>query len=283
MSLHGLLFEHEAAIRNAAFYGVIIVIALWEVLSPRRGLTHSIRVRWLNNIGLGLTNIFLARWVIPAAGISVAIVVEERGWGLLNHLPAPMWVLAGLAILALDLIKYIEHRIFHSVHLLWRVHLVHHADLDVDFTTGYRHHPIERLIAAPVYLTAVLALGVPPVAVLIFEVVGSLAAVYTHGNIVGVGTTADRVLRTVIVTPAMHFVHHSALRRETDSNYGLIFSCWDRLFGTYCERPAAGYQGMTIGLEYFRDTKHLYLHRILALPFIEPDKTAVVAESGGGT
>lgn len=283
MSAHGLLFEHEAAIRSAAFYGVIIVIAVWEVLSPRRGRTHSIRVRWLSNIGLGLANMFLARWVIPAAGISVAFVAEERGWGLLNHLPAPTWVLAGLAILALDLIKYIEHRIFHSVHLLWRVHLVHHADLDVDFTTGYRHHPLERLIAAAVYLTAVLALGAPPVAVLIFEVVGSLVAVYTHGNIVGVGTTADRVLRTVIVTPAMHCVHHSALRRETDSNYGLIFSCWDRLFGTYCERPAAGYQGMTIGLEYFRDTKNLYLHRLLALPFIEPDKTAVVAESGGGT
>lgn len=261
------LLQHQEVLQRNAYYGVIIVMALWEVVAPRRRLEHRVLVRWSGNFGITLINLLVSTWVVPLSGLALAFLAEERGWGLFNHLPAPEWLTFVVAFLALDLVSYVQHRIFHAVPLLWRIHLVHHADLDVDFTTGYRHHPFEAIINAAVYLATVAALGVPPGALLLHQALAHLSNIYTHGNI-RAGNIADAILRAVIVTPDMHVVHHSAARAETDSNFGAVFSWWDRLFGTYCAFPAAGYQAMTIGLEYFRDPKDLRLERLLVLPFM---------------
>lgn len=279
MNADSVLLQNEAAIRNAAFYGVIIVVALWEVALPGRSLAYSFRVRWLSNIGLALINFVLLRWIVPFAGMTVAFFAQEQGWGLMALVAAPDWLLIVAGVLALDLTSYVGHRVFHAWRPMWRLHLVHHADLDADFTTGYRHHPVELLVAGPIHMAGVLVFGAPPEAVLLFGVVGSIFSVWTHGNIAAFGPAAESVLRSLFITPSVHCVHHSAVKSETDSNYGLIFSIWDRLFGTYCARPAAGYQHMTIGLEYFREPADLYLHRILAMPFLTPGDASPARES----
>lgn len=261
--------QHEAEIRNATFYGVIIVMALWEVAAARRALGHKTWVRWPSNIALGLIDILLVRWTAPVAGLGLAFLAEESGWGVLKVLPLPAWLAILAAVLALDLIHYAVHRLMHAVPILWRLHLVHHADLDVDFTTGYRHHPFEALLVATVHLLAIFMLGVPPAAVVLFSALSNVIAVYTHGNVRTAGPV-DRLLRSVVMTPDVHIVHHSAVRRETDSNFGLVLTWWDRLFGTYRPRPAAGFQAMTLGLDYFREPRDLRLDRMLVIPFLKP-------------
>lgn len=252
-----------------AFYGGIIVFALLERVWPRRRDAHSFLVRWTSNISLLLIELGLSRIVVPGGLVALAYLAQGNDWGLLNTLalPAPLTVLASVAFL--DLLKYWEHRLIHGLPLLWRLHVVHHADLDVDFTTTFRHHPLEVVFSWVVSGAAILVLGLSPLGVLFFIVFTSLVATLSHAN-VRWNTTADRMLRSVFMTRDAHAVHHSALKAETDSNFGLVFIWWDRLFRTYRDAPAGGLDDYEIGVEYFRTSRALALDRVLTMPFQLP-------------
>ncbi len=262
-----LIMEHEAGIRLGFFFGMLVLMAIWEVLAPRRQLTVSKTSRWSSNLGLVLVNTLALRALLPVAAVGMAILAEERSWGLLNNVVLPHWVSVVLAVLILDLAIYLQHVMFHAVPILWRLHMVHHADLDFDVTTGARFHTLEIILSMGIKMAVVVVLGPPAVAVIIFEVLLNATSLFNHGN-VRLLARLDRLLRLIVVTPEMHRVHHSVVPRETNSNFGFNLPWWDRLFGTYRARPAAGHEGMTIGLSQFRDTKVARLHWMLALPFI---------------
>ena len=267
--MSNLILAHEPTVRLSAFLGVLIVMVVWEVAAPRRVRVVSRWVRWPSNLGLVVLNTVVLRLAIPVAAVGVAELGQQRGWGLLNNVELPGWGRIAIAILALDLAIYLQHVMFHAVPALWRLHRMHHADLDFDVTTGARFHPIEILLSMGLKLAVVAALGAPPVAVLVFEVVLNATAMFNHGN-VGVPERLDRILRWIVVTPDMHRVHHSVVPRETNSNFGFNSPWWDRLLGTYCAQPGAGHAGMTIGLDQFRDPGQLRLDRMLVQPFAEP-------------
>ncbi len=262
-----LIMEHEAGIRLGFFFGILVLMAIWELLAPRRQLTVSKTSRWSSNLGLVLVNTLALRALLPVAAVGMAILAEERSWGLLNNVVLPHWVSVVLAVLILDLAIYLQHVMFHAVPILWRLHMVHHADLDFDVTTGARFHTLEIILSMGIKMAVVIVLGPPAVAVIIFEVLLNATSLFNHGN-VRLLARLDRLLRLIVVTPEMHRVHHSVVPRETNSNFGFNLPWWDRLFGTYRARPAAGHEGMTIGLSQFRDTKVARLHWMLALPFI---------------
>jgi sterol desaturase/sphingolipid hydroxylase (fatty acid hydroxylase superfamily) len=259
--------EREPTIRLTAFAGVLAVMALWELLAPRRRLTAARRVRWVSNLGLVTINTLAARLVLPLSAVGVARLAQERGWGLLANIDLPAWLAVALAIVALDLVLYLQHVLFHAVPALWRLHMVHHADLDFDVTTGIRFHTLEILLSLGIKTAAVVLLGAPVLAVLLFELLLNATALFDHAN-VRLPAGLDRVLRLVLVTPEMHRVHHSADPEETNSNFGFSLPWWDYLLGTYRARPAAGHEGMTIGLSQFRDERVLRLPWMLALPFL---------------
>ncbi len=263
------ILAREPVIRLSAFLGILIAMAVWEAAAPRRLRAVSRWVRWPSNLGLVVLNTIVLRLTIPVAAVGVAVLGEQRGWGLLNNVVLPGWGRIAIAILMLDLVIYLQHVLFHAVPALWRLHRMHHAGLDFDVTTGARFHPIEILLSMGLKLAVVAALGAPPIAVLVFEVVLNATAMFNHGN-VGLSERLDRILRWIVVTPDMHRVHHSVVPRETNSNFGFNLPWWDRLFGTYCAQPAAGQGGMTIGLDRFRDPGQLRLDRMLIQPFAEP-------------
>ncbi|MDD3450401.1 MAG: sterol desaturase family protein [Gammaproteobacteria bacterium] len=260
--------QHEAAIRLGFFLGVFAVMALWEVMAPRRPLTQSKLRRWLNNLGLVALNTLVLRLIFPAAAVGMAVVAGERGWGLFNNLETPAWAAGILAFLILDLAIYLQHVMFHAVPALWRLHRVHHADLDFDVTTGARFHPVEILLSMVLKLALVAVIGPPVLAVLLFEVVLNATAMFNHAN-ARLPPGLDRVLRRFLVTPDMHRVHHSIVAGETNSNFGFNLPWWDRLLGTYRAQPAAGHGGMTIGLDHVREPRRCVdLAGLLALPFL---------------
>ena len=258
--------NNEAVIRLSFFFGVLALMGIWEILLPRRALTVRKPIRWFSNLSIVLINTVSVRVLFPVLAINLAVIAQENGWGLLNNtgLPARASMLAG--ILMLDLIIYLQHVMFHAVPVLWRLHMMHHADLDYDVTTGLRFHPIEMIISMGIKLSAVAALGTSPLTVLVFEIILNAASMFNHGN-VKLPPGIDRYLRLLVVTPDMHRVHHSVNIRETNSNFGFSFPWWDRLSGTYRAQPVAGHEGMTIGLTQFRDAKQLTLPHMLALPF----------------
>jgi sterol desaturase/sphingolipid hydroxylase (fatty acid hydroxylase superfamily) len=264
--------SHEPIIRLAFFLGVLGIVAAWEALAPRRRRALGRRARWPSNLAVTALNAGLVRVVFPVAAVGLGALSEERGWGLLNRLDLPHGlapVLAVvLAVLGLDLAIYLQHVLFHAVPVLWRLHRMHHADLDVDVTTGARFHPIEILASMAIKLATIAALGAPAVAVLAFEILLNATSMFNHGNIRLPGGV-DRVLRLIVVTPDMHRVHHSVVPRETNSNFGFNMPWWDRLFGTYRAEPAAGHQAMTIGIGQFRSTREQWLDRMLTQPFRE--------------
>ncbi len=208
----------------------------------------------------------LARIVAPAGAVGFAVFAETRGWGLFNNIETRAWLAFVLALTLLDLAIYVQHRVFHYVPALWRLHRMHHADLDIDVTTGARFHPIEILLSLGIKFAFIAALGAPALAVLLFEIALNATSMFNHGN-VRMPAGVERVLRWLVVTPDMHRVHHSILRRETDSNFGFNFPWWDRLLRTYRSQPEAGHDKMTIGIEQFREPKELRLDRMLAQPF----------------
>jgi sterol desaturase/sphingolipid hydroxylase (fatty acid hydroxylase superfamily) len=202
----------------------------------------------------------------------LALLAEARGWGLFNALDLPIWAGVPLAVMALDLAIYLQHVLFHAVPALWRLHRMHHADQEIDVTTGARFHPIEILLSMGIKLGVIAAVGTPAVAVLIFEVLLNATSMFNHSN-VRMPARLDHVLRWIVVTPDMHRVHHSIVARETNSNFGFNLPWWDRLFGTYREQPAAGHVALTIGIEQFRDPAEQRLDRMLTQPFRDDDAT----------
>lgn len=259
--------ETDAIIRLGAFFGVFAILSTAEVFVPRRRLTTSKSRRWFANLTIVALNPLSVALFYPVLPVGVALLASEQGRGLLNHwaLPYGLEVLIGVA--ALDLVVYTQHVLHHAIPVLWRLHMVHHADLDFDMTTGLRFHPIEIIVSMAIKLSAVAALGAPPLAVLIFEVALNATSMFNHSNI-RIPEKSDRVLRLVVVTPDMHRVHHSVIIRETNSNYGFNLPWWDRLFGTYKAQPAKGHTDMVIGLSQFRDPQRLTLPRLLILPFV---------------
>jgi sterol desaturase/sphingolipid hydroxylase (fatty acid hydroxylase superfamily) len=218
-------------------------------------------------MGIVFINTLAVRALLPVLAINVAFIARENGWGLFNNIAIPGWLAVVISVLLLDMIIYLQHVMFHAVPAFWRLHMMHHADLDFDVTTGLRFHPIEIILSMIIKMGSVAALGAPVIAVLIFEVILNATSMFNHGNIrLPIGF--DSILRLFIVTPDMHRVHHSVVIRETNSNFGFNFPWWDRLMGTYRPQPAAGHEGMTIGLSQFRDAGRLTLPWMLVLPFV---------------
>lgn len=261
------ILAREPAIRLGFFLGIFAAVALWEVLAPRRARMLSRWVRWTNNLGIVAFNTVLLRLLVPTAAVGLALIAEERGWGLLNNVSLPYWLCVILAVLVLDLAIYLQHVMVHAVPALWRLHRMHHADLDFDVTTGARFHPVEIFLSMGIKAAVVVALGPPAVAVLIFEVLLNATSMFNHGNI-RLPKPFDRVLRWVVVTPDMHRVHHSIRPDETNSNFGFNLPWWDRLLGTYRDQPRDGHEGMTIGIEQFRTPRDQWLDRMLVQPVL---------------
>ena len=260
---------NEATIRLGAFVGVFTAMALWEAAVPRRLRSYSRFRRWPSNLAIVVLNTALLRIVLPATAVSLALAGERRGWGLFNNLPVPFWAAVVASVLLLDIAIYLQHVMFHAVPALWRVHRMHHADLDFDVTTGARFHPIEIVLSMLIKFGVVVALGAPALGVLIFEVLLNATSMFNHGN-VRIPLGLDRYLRWLVVTPDMHRVHHSIVVGETNSNFGFNLPWWDRLLGTYRDQPAAGHDRMTIGIEQFRVARELWLDRMLLQPFRGP-------------
>jgi sterol desaturase/sphingolipid hydroxylase (fatty acid hydroxylase superfamily) len=266
--MNDFILNHEPAIRLACFLGVFAVMAGWELLAPRRRLSQPKKLRWFNNLGLLVFNTALLRLVFPLAAVGMAATAELNGWGLFNRVDAPGWLALIASVVILDGAIYLQHVMLHAVPLFWRLHRVHHADLDFDVTTGTRFHPFEILLSMLIKFAVIVLLGPPLVAVVVFEVVLNATSMFNHSN-VRLPAAVDALLRRVVVTPDMHRVHHSHLDHETNSNFGFNLSVWDRLFGTYRDQPEEGHEGMVIGLDTFRDAAHcVSLRGMLGIPFV---------------
>jgi sterol desaturase/sphingolipid hydroxylase (fatty acid hydroxylase superfamily) len=258
---------HEPAIRLGFFVGTFALVALWEVLAPRRALTVSRAVRWASNLGLVVLNTVLLRLMFPLAAVGMAAFCAANGWGLLNHFQVPFVVALPVAVITMDFMIWLQHVMLHAVPALWRLHQVHHADPDYDLTTGARFHPIEIVLSMLVKFASITVLGPPVMAVVVFEVLLNATAMFNHGNI-RLPAALDRVLRWFVVTPDMHRVHHSVEDDETNSNFGFNLPWWDRLFGTYRAQPRAGHDRMTIGIHGHSDPREVArLPGMLLMPF----------------
>lgn len=272
------LLSQEPLIRSVCFLGMLAIMSFWERLSPSRCLSVSKPLRWGSNLGLVVLNTLVLRAVFPWAAVGFAEIATEQRWGLFNVLEPLGWLAILISVIILDLVIYLQHVMFHALPTLWRLHKLHHADLDFDVTTGLRFHPMEIFLSMGIKIVTIFLLGAPPVAVLIFEVLLNATAMFNHGN-VSLPQLIDRLLRWFVVTPDMHRIHHSVIPQETNSNYGFNLPWWDYLFGTYRASPAHGYQGMTIGLLEYQDTLRVaQLPWMLLLPFDkQADSTSIPA------
>jgi sterol desaturase/sphingolipid hydroxylase (fatty acid hydroxylase superfamily) len=267
MDLDHFVLANEPAIRVAFFLLVFAVIGVWEVVAPRRALTASKAMRWTSNLGIVVLNTLLLRLAFPLAAAGMAAFAAANGWGLLNYFQVPVWLAVPIAVIAMDFVIWLQHVMVHAVPALWRLHRVHHADLDYDVTTGSRFHPIEIGLSMLIKFATIAVLGPPVLAVVIFEVLLNATAMFNHGNI-RLPRSLDRVLRWFVVTPDMHRVHHSIEDDESNSNFGFNLPWWDRLFGTYKDQPRAGHAAITIGISDHRDPKEVArLGGMLLLPF----------------
>jgi sterol desaturase/sphingolipid hydroxylase (fatty acid hydroxylase superfamily) len=267
MNVEQFVLANEPLIRMGFFFGVFALVALWELASPRRALKLRRKQRWTANLGIVLLNTLVVRLLFPVAAVGMAALGVERGWGLLNNFDLPFGLAVLLAVIAMDFVIWLQHVMVHAVPLLWRLHRVHHADVDYDLTTGARFHPLEIMLSMGIKFATITLLGAPVLAVVIFEILLSACAMFNHGNI-RLSARADRVLRWFMVTPDMHRVHHSVEDDESNSNFGFNLTWWDRLFGTYREQPRAGQLGMTIGIHDHTDPHEVArLPGMLVLPF----------------
>ena len=259
--------ESEPAIRLACFVGVLCAMIAWEQIAPRRKLTVNRPWRWASNLSLVFLNSVLLRFVAPLGAVGVALAAERLGWGLFNAIEVPSWLAVAVSVILLDFAIYLQHVMFHAVPLFWRLHMVHHADLDIDVTTGVRFHTVEILLSLGIKAAVILLLGPPALAVLIFEILLNATSMFNHSN-VRMPLGLDRLLRWLVVTPDMHRVHHSWHRHETNSNFGFNHPWWDRLCGTYRDQPADGHTAMTIGIHEVREERRAdRLPWMLWLPF----------------
>ncbi len=269
MTFNEWALAHEPGLRLGAFFGMLILMGLWEALAPRRVRLWPRRVRWPHNLALVALNSLILRLLFPVAAVGFALRGAERGWGLLNAFDLPFWWAFALSIIALDLAIYLQHVMFHAVPLLWRLHRMHHADADFDVTTGARFHPVEILLSMLIKLAVITVLGAPAAAVLVFEILLNATAMFNHANL-RLPEPVDRILRFVLVTPDMHRIHHSMEVLEANRNFGFNLPWWDRLFGTYRDRARLPQESMTIGVEGI--TGHddaARLTGMLLLPFAE--------------
>lgn len=267
MAFEQWLMAHEPVVRMGFFFGVLAVIAVWERLAPRRALTVSRGVRWASNLGMVFFNSLLLRLVFPAAAVGMAAFAARQGWGVFNYYQLPFWLTVLVSVVVMDFIIYLQHVMVHAVPAFWRLHRMHHADLDYDVTTGARFHPLEIFLSMLIKFATIVVLGPPIVAVVVFEVILNATAMFNHGNI-RLPLGLDRWLRWLVVTPDMHRVHHSVEDDEANSNFGFNLPCWDRLFGTYRDQPRAGHEGMTIGIRKYREPRQVsWFTGMLSLPF----------------
>jgi sterol desaturase/sphingolipid hydroxylase (fatty acid hydroxylase superfamily) len=267
VSLEEFIMVNEKPIRMGFFFGILIIMALWEVLSPRRMLTTSKTLRWSNNLGLVFFNSFILRLLFPAAAVGVAVTASQQGWGLFNIYELSPWLTVIASVVIMDFVIYLQHVMVHAIPALWRLHRVHHADPDYDVTTGARFHTLEIILSMLIKFATIVLLGPPVVAVVLFEVILNATAMFNHAN-VRLPAGVDRVLRWFVVTPDMHRVHHSTEDDEANSNFGFSLPWWDRLFGTYRDQPRGGHEGMTIGIRKYRDAKDVsWITGMLVLPF----------------
>lgn len=267
MSLEEFILTNEKQIRMGFFFGVLVIMALWEVAAPRRKLTVSKTLRWTNNIGLVFFNSFILRILFPAAAVGVAISAKEQGLGLFNVYAVSPYIAVAASVIIMDFVIYLQHVMVHAVPVLWRLHRVHHADPDYDVTTGARFHTFEIILSMLIKFATILLLGPPVIAVILFEIILNATAMFNHSNI-GLPAGLDRALRWFLVTPDMHRVHHSVEDDEANSNFGFSLTWWDRVFGTYRDQPRGGHEGMSIGIHKYRDTKDVsWLTGMLTLPF----------------
>ena len=257
---------NESAIRLGFFLGIFALVASWEIVSPRRRLSQPRWLRWYSNIAIVALNTIVVRLLFPLAPVGLAVLAASHGWGILNLVALPLWLEITVSLIVLDLVIYLQHVMFHAVPALWRLHRMHHADLDFDVTTGSRFHPVEIVLSLLLKMAAVVVIGPPAAAVVVFDVLLNSTSLFNHGN-VRLPFGLDRVLRWIVVTPDMHRLHHSDIPTETNSNFGFNLPWWDRLFGTYLAQPRLGHEAMTIGLDAFRQPGDLHLHRLLVQPF----------------
>ncbi|MGB7543704.1 MAG: sterol desaturase family protein [Burkholderiales bacterium] len=269
MTFNELALAHEPAIRLGAFFGVFALMAVWETVTPRRIRLFPRRVRWLHNLALVALNSLFLRLLFPLAAVGFALLAAERGWGLLNAFDVPFWWAFVLSVLALDFAIYLQHVMFHAVPLLWRLHRVHHADPDIDVTTGVRFHPLEIVLSMLIKFAAIMVLGAPAAAVLAFEILLNATAMFNHANL-RLREPVDRFLRRMLVTPEMHRIHHSMEVVETNSNFGFNLPWWDRLFGTYRARARLPQESMAIGVKGLTGSDQaVKLPGLLAIPFMQ--------------
>ena len=263
------LVANEPAVRVAIFTAAFALIAAFEIVAPRRPLTVPRRSRWPSNLTVVLLNTLFVRALLPVTAVSMAMLAEQRGWGLFHASgPLPAWLVIPATVVLLDLAIYLQHVLFHAVPILWRLHRMHHADLDVDVTTGARFHPIEIMLSMLLKFGVIATLGASPLGVLVFELLLSTGSLFNHGNL-RLPQRADGILRWIVVTPDMHRVHHSAAPEETNRNFGFTLSWWDWIGGTYRAQPAAGHAGMALGIAQFRNVSDLRLDRLLLQPVLD--------------
>ena len=259
------LLANEPLVRLGFFLGILVLMAVWEVAAPRRCREIPRLLRWTNNVALVLLDAALVRVAFPIVAVGLALLAAEQGWGLLNVMGASFLPALVVSFLVLDLAIYLQHVMFHAVPALWRVHRVHHADLEFDVTTGLRFHPVEILLSMGIKLGVVIALGPPAIAVLVFEVLLNGTSMFNHSNI-RIPLRVDRILRWIVVTPDMHRVHHSIHEHEANSNFGFNLPWWDRLLGTYMPQPRDTHEGMIVGVDQFRTRRDLWIDRMLVQP-----------------
>jgi len=257
----------DLIIRISAFVGIFAVMAVWEVLSPRRQWTTAKAKRWMVNLAMVGFNTLFTRAISASGALGAAVLAGQGEVGLFHQVDWPWWVEIIIAVVLLDLVVYVQHVLMHAIPILWRLHMVHHSDVDIDVTTGVRFHPLEIVLSMFIKMGAVILIGAVPTAVLIFEVLLNATSMFNHSNVY-IPTHVDRILRWIVVTPDMHRIHHSVIPRETNRNFGFNLPWWDRVLGTYVSDPDKGHERMTIGLEHYRDSTRLTWLKLMALPFV---------------
>lgn len=257
----------EAIIRLVIFLSVLALMVGWEMAAPKRQPRYNRWQRWPANLGIVVIDTLVVRLLVPAGVVGAALWAQQQGIGLFNTVAAPAWAAVIASFIVLDIAIYWQHRAFHRIPMLWRLHRVHHADPDFDVTTGLRFHPLEILLSLVIKAAVAVAIGAPVVAIIIFEVVLNACSLFNHGN-VALPHKLEKVVRKILITQELHRIHHSSLKQETNSNYGFSVSWWDHLFNSYTARPQAGSDNVDIGLEEYRDAAlTTKLWGLLRIPF----------------
>jgi sterol desaturase/sphingolipid hydroxylase (fatty acid hydroxylase superfamily) len=267
MDFSVVIVENESIIRASIFIGLLLIMGAWELLLPRKKPTISKTYRWVNNLALVFLNGFITKLILPITLSGMAILAHQNGWGVLNYFEIDTFWSIVIFIIVMDFIIYMQHVMVHALPILWRLHRVHHTDLDYDTSTGARFHTLEILLSFGIKFTAIVLLGPTVLAVILFEIILNVSSMFNHGN-VKLPKTLDKYLRYFIVTPDMHRIHHSIEEDETNSNFGFSITIWDRVFGTYKDSAKAGQIDMVIGIKNIREPKDTnMILGMLMIPF----------------